>query len=136
MVGDILQKGDKMSMANSLEVRTPFLDKEVFNVAKNLTDDQKINNGTTKYLLREAFSDILPEHVVNRPKLGFPTPIRVWLQGDLGDYVTEVIVKSDIDTLLNKKCIFDMLVEHKDGIKDNSRKIWSIFILCLYMGRL
>lgn len=136
MVGDILQKGDKMSMANSLEVRTPFLDKEVFNVAKNLTDEQKINKGTTKYLLREAFSDILPEHVVNRPKLGFPTPIRVWLQGDLGDYVTEVIVKSDIDTLLNKKCIFDMLVEHKDGIKDNSRKIWSIFILCLYMGRL
>lgn len=132
MVGDILQKGDKMSMANSLEVRTPFLDKEVFNVARQLTDKQKIENGMTKVLLRESFKDILPEHVLNRPKLGFPTPIRKWLQDDLGDYVADVILKSDIDTFLDKKQILKLIHDHKSGVKDNSRKIWSIFILCMY----
>lgn len=132
MVGDILQKGDKMSMANSLEVRTPFLDKKVFNVARQLTDKQKIENGMTKVLLRESFKDILPEHVLNRPKLGFPTPIRKWLQDDLGDYVTDIILKSDIDTFLDKKQILKLIHDHKSGVKDNSRKIWSIFILCMY----
>lgn len=136
LVGDILQKGDKMSMANSLEVRTPFLDKEVFKVARKLTDTQKIKNGITKSLLRNAFEDMIPDHVLNRPKLGFPTPIRIWLQSDLGDYVQEIINKSDISVLLNKDYIDNLLLEHKKGKKDNSRQIWTIFILCLYQGGL
>lgn len=133
LVGDILQKGDKMSMANSLEVRTPFLDKEVYKIARKLTDEQKIKNGMTKSLLRESFKDILPEHVLNRPKLGFPTPIRTWLKDDLGVYVSDVILKSDIDAFLDKKQIIKLIQEHRAGIQDNSRKIWSIFMLCMYL---
>ncbi|MCP5916787.1 asparagine synthase C-terminal domain-containing protein, partial [Klebsiella pneumoniae] len=72
MRGDILVKADKMNMANSLELRVPFLDKEVFEVAQTIPYDQKIANGTTKYALRRAMEQIVPAHVLNRRKLGFP----------------------------------------------------------------
>jgi asparagine synthase (glutamine-hydrolysing) len=77
--GDILLKADKMTMANSLELRVPFLDKEVFNVASKIPVDFKIANKTTKYILREAFKGVIPDHVVDRRKLGFPVPLRFWL---------------------------------------------------------
>lgn len=136
LVGDILAKGDKMSMANSLEVRTPFLDKEVFNIARQLTDEQKIQNGLTKVLLRDAFKDVVPSHILNRDKLGFPTPIRVWLKSDLGAYVKDIISKSEIGLLLNLNELDNLLIEHTKGNRDNSRKIWAIFILCLFYGGL
>jgi asparagine synthase (glutamine-hydrolysing) len=76
LVGDILAKADKMTMANSLELRVPFLDTEVAKVAVSLPDDLKWKNGTTKYILRKAFSGVIPESTRNRKKLGFPTPVR------------------------------------------------------------
>ena len=75
--GDILQKADKMSMASSIELRVPFLDKEVLDLARNLKLQQKISSSNTKILLREAFKDIVPDFMVKKKKLGFPTPIRV-----------------------------------------------------------
>ena len=72
--GDILVKADKMTMANSLELRVPFLDPEVFRVASALPTDQKIAHGTTKYALRRAIEGIVPPHVLHRRKLGFPVP--------------------------------------------------------------
>ena len=85
--GDILVKADKMTMANSLELRVPFLDPEVFAVASRLPLDQKITRTTTKYALRRALEPIVPAHVLNRPKLGFPVPIRHWLRaGELLDW--------------------------------------------------
>ena len=85
--GDILVKADKMTMANSLELRVPFLDPEVFAVASRLPLDQKITRSTTKYALRRALEPVIPPHVLNRPKLGFPVPIRHWLRaGELLDW--------------------------------------------------
>ncbi len=130
--GDILLKGDKMSMASSIELRVPFLDKEVFNVAKNLRLDQKISNKNTKVLLREAFKDIVPPHMVEKKKLGFPTPIRVWLKDELGNYVRNTINNSKTDDLINKAYAIKLLDEHIKGKKDNSRKVWTIFIFCLW----
>lgn len=130
--GDILLKGDKMSMASSIELRVPFLDKEVFNVAKNLRLDQKISNRNTKVLLREAFKDIVPQHMVEKKKLGFPTPIRVWLKDDLGKYVKNVITESKTDDIINKEYAIDLLDEHIKGSKDNSRKVWTVFVFCLW----
>lgn len=130
--GDILLKGDKMSMASSIELRVPFLDKEVFNVAKNLRLDQKISNKNTKVLLREAFKDIVPPHMVEKKKLGFPTPIRVWLKDELGNYVRNTINNSKTDGLINKAYAINLLDEHIKGTKDNSRKVWTIFIFCLW----
>ena len=80
--GDILQKADKMSMAHSLEVRVPFLDKEVFDFAAKLPKEAKIAAGTTKYIFRKAVSEFLPQETDERKKLGFPIPIRVWLRQD------------------------------------------------------
>ena len=79
--GDILVKADKMTMANSLELRVPFLDTEVFRVASAIPVEQKLTAETTKYALRRALAEIVPAHVLNRAKLGFPVPTRPWLQG-------------------------------------------------------
>ncbi|MGL5311878.1 MAG: asparagine synthase (glutamine-hydrolyzing) [Peptostreptococcaceae bacterium] len=130
--GDILLKADKMSMASSLELRVPFLDKGVLEVARNLKLDQKISKNNTKVLLREAFKDIIPSHMVEKKKLGFPTPIRVWLKEDLGDYVRKTIVDASVDSLINKEYAINLLDEHIKGKKDNSRKIWTIFVFCLW----
>ena len=93
--GDILVKADKMTMANSLELRVPFLDPEVFAVASRLPADQKITRATTKFALRKALEPIVPAHVLNRPKLGFPVPIRHWLRaGELMDWAYATIAAS------------------------------------------
>ena len=130
--GDILLKGDKMSMASSIELRVPFLDKDVFEVARHLRLDQKISSKNTKVLLREAFKDIVPQHMVEKKKLGFPTPIRVWLKDELGKYVRNIIIESKTDDFINKDYAIGLLDEHIKGSKDNSRKVWTIFVFCLW----
>lgn len=130
--GDILLKADKMSMAHSLELRVPFLDKEVLKCAEGLTLSQKISKNNTKVLLREAFKDIVPPYMKEKKKLGFPTPIRVWLKSDLGRYVREIINNAEVDKLINKKYVINLLDEHIRGKKDNSRKIWTVFMFCLW----
>lgn len=82
LIGDILLKADKMSMAHSLEVRVPFLDKEVFNVARTLPTKYKVNKSNTKYAMRKAANQYLPDMVAEKKKLGFPVPIRIWLKDE------------------------------------------------------
>ena len=130
--GDILLKADKMSMASSIELRVPFLDKEVFTLAQNLKLDQKISKNNTKVLLREAFKDIVPDDMVEKKKLGFPTPIRVWLKDELGDYVKKIVREAQVDNMIDKEYALYLLDEHIKGKKDNSRKIWTIFTFCLW----
>ena len=96
--GDILQKADKMSMAHSLEVRVPFLDKEVFDFAAKLPKETKIAAGTTKYIFRKAVSKFLPQETDERKKLGFPIPIRVWLrQNDWYQMVTDLFTSKEAE---------------------------------------
>ncbi|PLR67148.1 asparagine synthase (glutamine-hydrolyzing) [Bacillus sp. UMB0893] len=130
--GDILLKADKMSMANSLEVRVPFLDKKVFSAASKLTSSQKIKNGQTKFLLREAAKGIVPQHVWNRKKLGFPVPIRHWLKNEMYDWALQLINDSQTDSLFNKEEIYKLLADHVIEKRDNSRKLWSIFTFMIW----
>ena len=130
--GDILLKGDRMSMGASIELRVPFLDKEVFELSSKLTLNQKVTKNQSKVLLREAFEDIIPKHVVEKKKLGFPTPIRVWLKEDLGKVVRKTIIDPRIDKFINKDYAIKLLDEHISGKKDNSRKIWTIFMFSLW----
>ncbi|MDK2563430.1 asparagine synthase C-terminal domain-containing protein [Romboutsia sedimentorum] len=102
---DILQKADKTSMAQSIELRVPFLDREVLEIAKNLKLNQKISDSNTKVLLREAFKDILPQHMVQKKKLGFPIPIRVWLKQDLGEVVRNTINDPQVDNIIIKNIL-------------------------------
>ncbi len=132
LTGDILQKADKMTMAHSLELRVPFLDLEVANVAKTLPDRFKWRGGVTKYLLREAFKGVLPESTRNRRKLGFPTPIRDWLTTDRDD-VYDLILKNDyIKKRMDVSYIKDIIEGQKNKTVDNSRKIYLLLMLSLW----
>ncbi|NLG46886.1 asparagine synthase (glutamine-hydrolyzing) [Gordonia sp. (in: high G+C Gram-positive bacteria)] len=133
--GDILVKADKINMAHSLELRVPFLDKEVFAVAEQLPSDQKISHGTTKYALRKALEQIVPPHVLHRRKLGFPVPLRHWLAGtEMYDWARELIATSDTDHIFDKQFVMQMLEEHRRGEVDNSRRIWTVICFMLWYG--
>ncbi|MFC4128941.1 asparagine synthetase B family protein, partial [Nocardia rhizosphaerae] len=108
--GDILVKADKMTMANSLELRVPFLDNEVMRVAQGLPYEQKITKETSKYALRQALDGIVPDHVLHRAKLGFPVPLRHWLRGtELYDWAHTQIAESQTDHLIDKAAVAQML---------------------------
>ncbi|MCV7150703.1 asparagine synthase (glutamine-hydrolyzing) [Mycolicibacterium pyrenivorans] len=131
--GDILVKADKMTMANSLELRVPFLDPEVFAVASRLPFDQKITRATTKYALRRALEPIVPAHVLNRPKLGFPVPIRHWLRaGELLDWAHSMVGSSAAGDLVDLAAVRSMLDEHRSGATDHSRRLWTMLIFMLW----
>ena len=130
--GDILVSADRMTMANSVELRMPFLDKEVVNTALRLDQDEKIKSRTTKYALREAFKDIIPNSVFKRPKLGFPVPIKYWLKEELYSWAKKLIIESKTSGIINKTYALELLESHKNGKIDYSRKIWTIIILIIW----
>ena len=131
--GDILQKADKMSMAHSLEVRVPFLDKDVFDLAAGIPKEAKIAEGTTKYIFRKAVSGHIPEETDSRKKLGFPIPIRVWLkQDDWYQMVMEMFTSCEAKQFFHTEKLAELLKEHKAGKKDNSRKIWTVLAFLIW----
>lgn len=140
MRGDILVKADKINMANSLELRVPFLDKVVFEVAETLPYDLKISHGTTKYALRKAMERIVPAHVLHRKKLGFPVPLRHWLAGEeLYGWAKENIEASQTDHIFNKAEVLKMLEEHRVSMQtgsgpDHSRRLWTVLSFMIWHG--
>lgn len=132
MRGDILLKADKMTMAHSLELRVPFLDKEVFKVASNIPSAVKTSNGTTKYILRKAAETIIPAHVLNRKKLGFPVPIRHWLKNEMHDWAVQIIHESNTEQFIKKDYVLNLLEEHCQGKADHSRKIWTVLVFMIW----
>lgn len=131
--GDILVKADKVTMANSLELRVPFLDPEVFAVASRLPVDAKITRSTTKFALRKALEPIIPAHVLHRPKLGFPVPIRHWLRaGELLDWAYAMVGSSQTEDLIDRSMVRTMLDEHRGGVSDHSRRLWTMLIFMLW----
>ncbi|WP_406239379.1 asparagine synthase (glutamine-hydrolyzing) [Nocardia sp. NBC_01009] len=133
--GDILVKADKMTMANSLELRVPFLDVEVLKVAEGVPYEQKITDETTKYALRRALEGIVPPHVLHRAKLGFPVPLRHWLRGaELYDWAQQTIAESQTDHLLDKGAIKGMLDDHRTGRIDHSRRLWTLLVFMIWHG--
>jgi asparagine synthase (glutamine-hydrolysing) len=131
--GDILVKADKMTMANSLELRVPFLDPEVFEVASRLPLDQKITRTTTKYALRRALEPIVPAHVLHRAKLGFPVPIRHWLRaGELLEWAYSMIDSSQAGQFVDIPAVRRMLDDHRTGTGDHSRRLWTVLIFMLW----
>lgn len=133
--GNILAKADKMSMAHSLELRVPFLDRGVFDAAASVPARYRVHKHVTKYLLREALRDIVPPHVLHRPKLGFPVPLRLWLSGKRGLHCLEAIRASGLSELLNMRYVEQLVALHQDGRADHARKIWCLYILALWFER-
>jgi asparagine synthase (glutamine-hydrolysing) len=132
--GDILVKADKMTMANSLELRVPFLDTEVFAIAADIPTSEKITRQTTKFALRQALRDIVPAHVLNRAKLGFPVPIRHWLKDEMYDWARTIIADSQADLLIDRAAAQQLLDAHRAGPHDYSRKIWTLLVFMIWHG--
>ena len=133
MVGDILLKADRMSMANSLELRVPFLDKEVFKVASKLPTKLRVNRKNTKYAMRQAAMRHLPEATAQKEKLGFPVPTRVWLRDEkYYNIVKEMFESETAKQFFHSEELVKVLDEHYANKKDNSRKVWTIYIFLVW----
>ena len=126
LVDDLLHNADRTTMASSLELRTPFVDKEVFKVASQIPTELKFKNGTSKYLLRKAAESFVPEHVLYREKLGFPVPIRFWLKDELYQWAHQIFSESKATHVIDKAYTLDLLEQHRKGSIDHSRKIWTL----------
>jgi asparagine synthase (glutamine-hydrolysing) len=132
LVGDILAKADKMTMANSLELRVPFLDTIVASLAGTLPDDFKWRDGVTKYILREAFKGVVPEETRNRKKLGFPTPVRDWFTADRQNIYDTILKNSYIMQKMDMAYIQKLIDDHISKSADNSRKIYALLMLAMW----
>ena len=126
---DILFKVDRASMANSLETRAPFLDKDLYEFSLNLPIEKKIKKSKGKIILRELLNKKLPNYLIDRPKAGFSIPIGDWVKKPLLDWSENLLSKKNIEKsgLLNFKSINKIWSDHKKGI-DNSSLIWSILV--------
>jgi asparagine synthase (glutamine-hydrolysing) len=132
--GNILAKADKMTMAHSLELRVPFLDAAVLQAACEVPADQKIAGGTTKFALRRALQGLVPPHVLEREKLGFPVPIRQWLRNEMHDWARGIVAESATDRWLDKGAVLRMLEAHYRGQADHSRRLWALLCFMIWHG--
>jgi len=145
MAGDILLKADKMSMANSLELRVPFLDKEVMHLAERIPTRYRVTHKEvtdehtkyiTKYAMRLAAKKDTPEQTAKtaaKKKLGFPVPIRVWLKEDKYYNIVRSAFESESgQKFFNTAPLIKLLDDHRAGKADNSRKIWTVFIFLVW----
>ena len=133
LAGDILMKADRMSMAHSLELRVPFLDREVFALARRLPGSQKQCGRTTKRILRRAAAAYLNADAAERPKLGFPVPIRVWLRGDdAQERLLYAFRGTAARKYFHREELLRLLEEHRNGRKDNSRRLWTVYVFCVW----
>ncbi len=133
LVGDILLKADRMSMANSLELRVPFLDKEVFGVASRIPRKLRVNKENTKYAMRLAAMKHLPDATAQKKKLGFPVPTRVWLRDEkYYNVVKDAFTGETAKQFFNTDELMKFLDDHYSGKRDNNRKIWTIFVFLVW----
>ena len=131
LIGDILLKADKMSMANSLEVRVPLLDRCLIDNVIGIPSKYKIVGNETKYAFRQVCKETLEDKVANKKKLGFPVPIREWIKEE-EIYKNIYDMFSNASEFFNVKRICKLLDDHKNGKFDNSRKIWTIYTFLVW----
>jgi asparagine synthase (glutamine-hydrolysing) len=127
--GDILATADRMSMANSLEMRVPFLDVEVAHVSARIPDSLKYRDGTTKWLLRRAFRGRLPQSTELRQKLGFPTPMRRWITQDPNAMLALIRDNPRLGELVDMAFVEELASKHAEGKIDASRRILLLLML-------
>ena len=134
--GDLLTKVDRASMAVSLEVRVPFLHPDVFSFAWGLSHDHRLRGGQGKWLLRKLLRRSLPDHLVDRPKMGFGIPIGEWLRGPLCRWAEELLDPALIreQGFLNPTTVERRWVAHRDGVADLSFQVWSLLMFQAWLA--
>ena len=134
--GDILLKADKMSMASSLELRVPFLDRNVMKMAEEIPSKYKINGINTKYVFRKAANKTIPDDWADREKKGFPVPIRYWLrEKKYYDIVKSYFTSDYASEFFDTEKLVALLDEHYEQKKNNQRKIWTCFVFLVWYKR-
>ena len=126
--GNILERGDRMSMAEGLEVRPPFLDRELIAFGLALPDRLKIRNGVGKWIVRQWAKDLLPPHIVNRAKWGFRVPLNEWFRGPMRDMLHSYLTGTDglIGRYGDKAAIAKLLHAHDRGEIDAGETLWTL----------
>lgn len=133
LMKDILLKADRMTMANSLEGRVPFIDKEVFRVASSLPIEYKVTKENTKVALRDAAKKVIPNGAYKKKKLGFPVPVRDWMrERDFYQMIKKTFKAKYVNEFFNQEYILNLLEDHYTGKKDNYRKVWTIYCFLIW----
>ena len=134
LIGDILLKADKMSMANSLEVRVPYLDRILIDYARHIPTKFKVDKNTTKKAFRRVANEVLEDKVSNKKKLGFPVPIRNWIkEDDIYEKIKTRFLNSG--EFFNTTEIVKLLDDHRASKYDNSRKVWTIYTFLVWYDK-
>jgi len=128
---NLLERGDRMTMAASLEARMPFMDHQLAEFASSLPDKYRINGHTTKWILREAMKRILPEKILARPKVGFRVPVNEWFQGEMKNYLYDHLTGANAITTsyYNRQQLDKILSEHVSGRQNHEKLLWSLLNL-------
>jgi asparagine synthase (glutamine-hydrolysing) len=131
---DLLIKVDIASMANSLEVRSPFLDHKFVEFAASIPNSLKLSNGKTKYILNKAFSNLLPKEILERPKMGFSIPIDKWFRQDLYQFSHDILLNKnkEINNFFNNKYLKYILDAHSSGAANYGSKLWLLINFVLW----
>ncbi len=132
---DLLLVGDKMSMAESVEMRVPFLDRALVEFTESLPTDYKLRRGIRKLIHKRAMGDLLPRSIVHRKERGFATPVDRWLRGaELGDFAVETLLARDatVSGLFNEQALRDLLQRHRSGVADHTRQIFCLLSVELW----
>ena len=131
--GDILVRADRMAMAHGLELRSPFLDREVMTVASRLSREEKTAGGTTKFALREAMGEVLPQAVTERAKLGFPVPVGEWLAGDWFGYADDLLRQAQTGQWVDREAALALLNRFRAGEPEVSwRQVWTLIVFSIW----
>lgn len=135
LVDDLLIKADRMSMAASLELRVPFLDYRLVEFAAAMPVKYKIHNGINKYLLKQMMKPVLPDSIIHRKKMGFPTPLKQMFQGGLADDARDLLTGSGcrVRDFFSPRVMERLLREHVEQKRDHHRILWQLVVLETWM---
>jgi asparagine synthase (glutamine-hydrolysing) len=131
LADNLLERGDRMTMAASVELRPPFLDHHLVELAFSLPSSVKLRRGRTKWIVKEAARDVLPAAIVDRPKVGFRVPLDTWFRGGLQDLVWESLLdpNSFVATVMDREAIRSLLESHRSGRRNEESRIWTLLSL-------
>jgi asparagine synthase (glutamine-hydrolysing) len=137
LLDDLLPKVDRMSMAHGLEMRSPFLDRELAEYSFRLPPRARLRGLSLKRILRSAISDLLPDEILDRPKHGFGVPLDRWFREDLAPYVTGMLcsTESHVRAHLNASAVDAIVNDHKRGAANHGHALWTLLTLEVFLRR-
>jgi len=131
LADNLLERGDRMSMAASLELRPPFLDHRLVELAFALPSDVKLRDGRTKWVVKEVARGLLPDEIIDRPKAGFRVPLAAWFRGSLGDLASQRLLDpaSFVTQVFDRRTVAELLQAHAEGRRNEDIRIWTLLSL-------